>query len=62
MHLYLYSVVNVLASKNSYYVFNKVGLTQVQQYMLYLYPPLLQPRGVYVCKHVRSRSSTLFTL
>ena len=37
MHLYLYSVANVLASKNCYYGFNKVGLPHSQQSMFYLY-------------------------
>ena len=57
MRLYLYSVVNVLAS-NGYLSSSKVGFPQVQQCMLYLYPQLLQSR-VYIC---RRESSTLFSL
>ena len=61
-HKYVYTSLLVC---HSYFRFSKAGLPWVQQCMLYLYPQLLQLRGVHVRNHLytyKSGSNIRFTL
>ena len=44
---------------NGYCKSIKAGLPQTQQCMLYLYPQLLQPRGVHICTDMYTKEAGL---